>query len=119
MKKWLVPLLVLLVISSCKNNNPEPQVNVIMPLGASRVQGSPPAYLSYRYDLWKKLRLNGYNIDFIGGEVDGEIYPLVNEEEFDGFLRQILGPLLFNEIVHFFIGLRYFDMGVFASKRAL
>ena len=54
-----------------------------MPLGASRVQGSPPAYLSYRYNLWKKLRLNGYNIDFIGGEVDGEIYPLVNEEEFD------------------------------------
>ena len=67
MKKWLVPV-GLLVISSCKNDNPEPQVNVIMPLGASRVQGSP-AYLSYRYDLWKKLRLNGYNIDFIGGEV--------------------------------------------------
>ena len=31
----------------------------------------------------KKLRLNGYNVNFIGGEVDSEIYPLVNEEEFD------------------------------------
>ena len=83
MKKWLIPAMILLVIISCKNNSAEPQVNIIMPLGASRVQGSPPAYLSYRYNLWKKLRLNGYNIDFIGGEVDGEIYPLVNEEEFD------------------------------------
>ena len=77
MKKWLIPAMILLVIISCKNNSAEPQVNVIMPLGASRLQGSPPAYLSYRYDLWKQLRLNDYHVDFIGGEVDGEIYPLV------------------------------------------
>ena len=83
MRKWLVPLLVLIVIASCKKSNPEPEIKKIMPLGASRVQGSPPAYISYRYNLWKKLRLNGYNVNFIGGEVDSEIYPLVNEEEFD------------------------------------
>jgi len=84
MKKWLIPLLVVLVIVSCKNNrNEEPQVNKILPLGASRVQGSPPAYHSYRYKLWKKLRMNDWNVDFIGGEVDGEIYSLVNDEEFD------------------------------------
>lgn len=83
MRKWLVPLLVLIVIASCKKSNPEPEIQKIMPLGASRVQGSPPAYISYRYNLWKKLRLNGYNVNFIGGEVDSEIYPLVNEEEFD------------------------------------
>ncbi len=83
MRKWLVPLLVLIVIASCKKSNSEPEIKKIMPLGASRVQGSPPAYISYRYNLWKKLRLNGYNVNFIGGEVDSEIYPLVNEKEFD------------------------------------
>ena len=82
-RKWLATLLVLMVIASCEKSNPEPQIKKIMPLGASRVQGSPPAYISYRYNLWKKLRLNGYNVNFIGGEVDSEIYPLVNEEEFD------------------------------------
>ena len=39
----------------------------------------------------------------------------VNEEELDGFFRQITGPPLFNRIAQFFIGLGFFGMGEFAS----
>jgi lysophospholipase L1-like esterase len=33
--------------------------------------------------LWKKLRNNDWNIDFIGTQIDTELYPMVNDEEFD------------------------------------
>jgi len=42
----------------------------------------------------------------------------VNEEKLEGFFRQITGPLLFNGIAQFFIGLEYFGMVEFACKQA-
>ena len=83
MKNWLILLGLTLVLFSCETQSEEPAMNSIMPLGASRVQGSPPGYHSYRYKLWKKLRNNDWNIDFIGTQIDTELYPMVNDEEFD------------------------------------
>ena len=84
MKKWIVALLVLTALASCEQDSgTDAHVNKILPLGASRVQGSPPIYYSYRYELWKQLRSNDWNIDFLGSQVDGHSYPLVNEENFD------------------------------------
>lgn len=83
MKNWLTLLGLTLILFSCETQSEEPALNTIMPLGASRVQGSPPGYHSYRYKLWKKLRNNDWNIDFIGTQIDTELYPMVNDEEFD------------------------------------
>ena len=84
MKKWIIALFVMTALASCEQDpGSEPHVNKILPLGASRVQGSPPIYYSYRYELWKQLRSNDWNIDFLGSQVDGYSYPSVNDENFD------------------------------------
>ena len=57
--------------------------NKILPLGASRVQGSPPTYDSFRYELWKKLVDGGWDFDFIGTIKDQGIYPDYNSQSFD------------------------------------
>ncbi|MGK0316821.1 MAG: hypothetical protein ACI86M_003057 [Saprospiraceae bacterium] len=41
-------------------------INKIMPLGASRVEGSRPAFESFRYELWKDLTENNWTFDYIG-----------------------------------------------------
>lgn len=81
--KRILLLLTITILFGCESQKQEPIVNKIMPFGASRVQGSPPGYLSYRHDLWKKLKANDWNIDFIGTQIDTEPYPLFNDEEFD------------------------------------
>ena len=42
----------------------------IMPLGASRVQGFPGLFESYRYELWKDLVDGGFEFDFVGTNQD-------------------------------------------------
>jgi hypothetical protein len=42
----------------------------IMPLGASRVQGFPGLFESYRYELWKDLVDGGFEFDFVGNNED-------------------------------------------------
>ena len=42
----------------------------IMPLGASRVQGFPGLFESYRYELWKDLIDGGFEFDFVGTNQD-------------------------------------------------
>ncbi|MDA8897366.1 hypothetical protein N9I97_01195, partial [bacterium] len=84
MKKLFVVAMVLVVCIACqKNNQPKTASNKILPLGASRVQGDPPNYHSYRYKLWKKLLENGWSIDFVGSQIDPKSYNLVDNEEFD------------------------------------
>ena len=84
MKRVFVLAMVLMACVAChKNNQPETPSNKILPLGASRVQGDPPDYHSYRYKLWKKLLKNGWSIDFVGSQIDPKSYPLVDNEEFD------------------------------------
>ncbi|MEM1119716.1 MAG: GDSL-type esterase/lipase family protein, partial [Bacteroidota bacterium] len=59
-------------------------LNKIMPLGASRVEGDPPAYESYRYELWKLLIDSGYDFDFIGVEKDrAGVYADYEGQKFD------------------------------------
>jgi lysophospholipase L1-like esterase len=70
-------------ISCEKNNQSKTASNKILPLGASRVQGDPPNYHSYRYKLWKKLVENGWSVDFVGSQIDPKSYALVDNEEFD------------------------------------
>lgn len=72
MKKIINLFIGLMMASSCTPSTPvqEQHVNKIMPLGASRVQGNPPFYYSYRHVLWKSLTDDGYPIDFVGNEVD-------------------------------------------------
>jgi len=84
MKRVLVLAMVLMVCVACqKNNQPETPSYKILPLGASRVQGDPPNYHSYRYKLWKKLVENGWSVDFVGSQIDPKSYTLVDSEEFD------------------------------------
>ncbi len=58
-------------------------INKILPLGASRVEGARPDYESYRYELWKDLKENDWDFDFIGTQSDNASYPLFNNENFD------------------------------------
>ena len=84
MKRVLVLAMVLVACVACqKNNQPGTPSNKILPLGASRVQGDPPNYHSYRYKLWKKLVENGWSVDFVGSQIDPKSYALVDNEEFD------------------------------------
>jgi len=83
MKKILVLTLTAFLVFSCRQQSNAPITNTIMPFGASRVQGNPPGYHSYRYDLWKTLRENDWNVDFVGTQTDAELYPAVNDEDFD------------------------------------
>ncbi len=94
--KLLVYLLLGLSLSfaqSCKKEvepgnsgptaNQSTSQNKIMPLGASRVDGAPPAYDSYRYELWKLLKDGGYDFDFVGTVADGHSYNQHNGMTFD------------------------------------
>ena len=58
-------------------------INKILPLGASRVEGARPEYESYRYELWKQLKENGWQFDFIGTQKDDASYPLFESNNFD------------------------------------
>ena len=57
--------------------------NKIMPLGASRVAGARPIFESYRYELWKKLLDNNWDIDFVGTMEDESSYPEYESMAFD------------------------------------
>lgn len=76
-----IPLLlfILLSISSCtkddESENASKCVTIekgtkIMPLGASRVQGFPGIFESYRYELWKDLVDGAFEFDFVGTNKD-------------------------------------------------
>jgi len=78
----------LLIFNGCEDENttPKPQstsINKILPLGASRVEGFRPNFESYRYELWKDLKQNGWTFDFIGTRSDDASYPTFNGAEFD------------------------------------
>lgn len=80
-KFFNIPLLlfILLSISSCskddESENASKCVTIekgtkIMPLGASRVQGFPGIFESYRYELWKDLVDGAFEFDFVGTNKD-------------------------------------------------
>ena len=52
----------------------------IMPLGDSITVGKSSGvddatqWISYRKELWESLQANGYNVDFVGSQVNGEFY---------------------------------------------
>ena len=79
----------LVALSACSkedDSSPSPQntsINKILPLGASRVEGSRPEYESYRYELWKDLKENNWSFDFIGTQTDQASYPIFNDMNFD------------------------------------
>ncbi len=120
MKKLLsCAALAIVVLTACqKNNLPESPTTKILPLGASRVQGDPPNYHSYRYKLWKKLVENGWSVDFIGSQVDPKSYPEVNDEEFDphheGHSGYTSGQLL-DELDNWIAGVDTPDIVLFSS----
>ena len=58
-------------------------INKILPLGASRVEGNRPEFESFRYELWKDLKENGWTFDFIGTQSDMADYPSLNSLDFD------------------------------------
>ncbi len=53
----------------------------IMPLGDSITQGKSSGvadesgWIAYRKDLWDSLIANGYNVDFVGSNLNGQVYP--------------------------------------------
>lgn len=86
MKVFPISLLLFLIltVAGCKSSDDSPSTNEncvdrtgdvnIMPLGASRVAGSPPGFESYRYELWKKFIDGGWSVDFVGTEKDAATY---------------------------------------------
>ena len=62
---------------------PSNSLNKIMPLGASRVEGSRPDFESYRYELWKQLVAENFDFDYIGTQNDFASYPDFSNQEFD------------------------------------
>ncbi|MEM0931752.1 MAG: GDSL-type esterase/lipase family protein [Bacteroidota bacterium] len=96
MKKNMNRLLLcfLAIFFSCSNDDGQATVseespnstsssNLIMPLGASRVQGLRPEFESYRYELWKLLVDTGVNFDYIGTQEDEASYPIYKNHSFD------------------------------------
>ena len=87
--KFLIIGMSLLIFKACSTDNettpqpPSTSINKILPLGASRVEGAKPLYESYRYELWKDLKENGWIFDFIGTQSDEASYPLLNSSNFD------------------------------------
>lgn len=76
----------ILVLAACEKESEKPvsqSVNKIMPLGASRVEGSIGEFESYRYELWKELKESNWQFDFIGTNTDESEYEPVSNESFD------------------------------------
>ncbi|MCI4671161.1 MAG: GDSL-type esterase/lipase family protein [Bacteroidia bacterium] len=55
----------------------------VLPLGDSRVEGHPTLYNSYRYELWKLLISDNWDVDFIGSRTDEREEASVNGICFD------------------------------------
>lgn len=90
MKISLFPFyMLLLFLLACKEEDIRPNVEVkqnvlsILPLGDSRVQGARPEFESYRFELWKKLVENNWQVDFVGSRRDEATYPSVMGQSFD------------------------------------
>lgn len=87
--KILTLVITLFFLNACKKEdepNPKPQsqsINKILPLGASRVEGSRPEFESFRYEVWKDLKENNWTFDFIGTQSDNASYPSFNSYDFD------------------------------------
>lgn len=79
----------LLLFSACKKKDQCPAQTLsaatisILPLGDSRVEGATPEYESYRYELWKNLLANDWDVDFIGSRTDNADYAQVSGRCFD------------------------------------
>lgn len=120
MKKLLaIATLAFVFLTACqKKNLPASPATKILPLGASRVQGDPPNYHSYRYKLWKKLVENGWSVDFVGSQIDPKSYALVDNEEFDphheGHSGYTSGQLL-DELDDWMAGVDTPDIVLFSS----
>jgi len=55
----------------------------ILAIGDSRVEGHQTNFVSYRYELWKMLKENNKDVDFLGSRIDERIYPDFQEVPFD------------------------------------
>lgn len=92
---WPLAVLVAVVaafgLSDCKreqspycNGNNSTEKNKILLLGASRVEGDAPTYVSYRKFLWNQLMDGGWTFDFVGNRRDSFEYNLYQDRcEFD------------------------------------
>lgn len=92
MPKLIFPLFFsLALIFSCSKEegvgaidpDPNPSINKILPLGASRVEGARPVFESFRYELWKDLVDGQWTFDFIGTMEDDASYPMHDGASFD------------------------------------
>lgn len=85
--RLLFALLLLFALSSCNDRvEPEPadpNALKVLPLGDSRVEGARGTHESYRYELWKQFKGNGWNVDFIGSRADEGTYPEFESTSFD------------------------------------
>ena len=60
-----------------------PNAVKIMALGASRVEGARPVFESYRYELWKLMTDQNWDIDLVGTMEDESTYPAYSGKRFD------------------------------------
>ncbi len=93
---WLsIPIIALLSCGEDDTPSPAPSVDncteltitattlEVLPLGDSRVEGDRPLYESYRYELWKLLIDNQWDVDYIGSRSDNADYPSFQDFCFD------------------------------------
>ncbi len=60
-----------------------PNAVKIMALGASRVEGARPVFESYRYEVWKLMTDQNWDIDLVGTMKDESSYPAHAGKRFD------------------------------------
>ncbi|MEO0470315.1 MAG: GDSL-type esterase/lipase family protein [Bacteroidota bacterium] len=84
----LICVLILAGLGGCKEPiepiEPSTSLNRILPLGASRVEGARPDYESYRYELWKLMQADGWDVDYLGTREDESIYPQAFDPDHEG-----------------------------------
>ena len=100
----LASILILSLLSACSDNDDnnssvEPAEPLkILTIGGSRVAGDHPTYESYRYELWKNLITENWNVDFVGYLEDAATYPEYMGQTFDPDHAGIAGLMTPNVI---------------------
>lgn len=78
-RTFKLAFIITILFFGCKEDKVQPKpkstsLNKIMPLGASRVEGARPEFESFRFELWKLLITEGFDVDYIGTQTDEASY---------------------------------------------
>ncbi|MEP0264965.1 GDSL-type esterase/lipase family protein [Dokdonia sp.] len=85
-RRYVILLIASFIFLSCSNEDDLPEkieFFQILSIGDSRVEGHETDFVSYRYELWKLLKSEDKDVDFLGTRIDERIYPNFQDTPFD------------------------------------